>query len=170
MTDESEPGAGAGAGTATDDVAARLAALERENAELRRRLEERPGPGGDGAGLGTGTAPPTAVRRPRRRLRAVACAVLITLGALLAPLGAVSAWAQRELTDTDRYVATVGPLAADPVVQSAVAGRLTEEVMSRIDVGALVDDLVGGLEERDVPPRATQALAALEAPLQSGVE
>ncbi|MBE9928113.1 hypothetical protein G8C93_19725, partial [Cellulosimicrobium cellulans] len=108
--------------------------------------------------------------RPRRGLRAAACAVLITLGALLAPLGAVSAWAQRELTDTDRYVATVGPLAGDPVVQSAVAGRLTEVVMSRIDVAALVDDLVGGLEERDVPPRATRALAALEAPLTSGVE
>ncbi|UKJ64978.1 hypothetical protein H1Q78_06340 [Cellulosimicrobium cellulans] len=156
----------------TADVAARLAALERENAELRRRLEERPTAvdGGIGAGTGAGGEPPSAVRRPRRRLRAVACAVLITLGALLAPLGAVSAWAQRELTDTDRYVATVGPLAADPVVQSAVAGRLTEEVMSRIDVGALVDDLVGGLEERDVPPRATQALAALEAPLRSGVE
>ncbi|MEV8178097.1 hypothetical protein AB0O99_08565, partial [Cellulosimicrobium funkei] len=107
---------------------------------------------------------------PRRGLRAAACAVLITLGALLAPLGAVSAWAQRELTDTDRYVATVGPLAGDPVVQSAVAGRLTEVVMSRIDVAALVDDLVGGLEERDVPPRATRALAALEAPLTSGVE
>ncbi|MGO1336785.1 MAG: hypothetical protein ACTMIZ_16950, partial [Cellulosimicrobium funkei] len=30
--------------------------------------------------------------------------------------------------------------------------------------------LVGGLEERDVPPRATRALAALEAPLTSGVE
>ncbi|MGW6228552.1 hypothetical protein ACWFQT_15680, partial [Cellulosimicrobium cellulans] len=163
------PGTGETTGGETGDVAARLAALERENAELRRRLEERPVAGDGGAGSGTGASaePSSAVRRPRRRLRAVACAVLITLGALLAPLGAVSAWAQRELTDTDRYVATVGPLAADPVVQSAVAGRLTEEVMSRIDVGALVDDLVGGLEERDVPPRATQALAALEAPLQS---
>ncbi|MGO3304175.1 hypothetical protein [Cellulosimicrobium funkei] len=163
MADETAPGHEASA------VAARLAALERENAELRRRLEERPaaaapaGPDGD-------ATPPEAARRPRRGMRAAACAVLITLGALLAPLGAVSAWAQRELTDTDRYVATVGPLAGDPVVQSAVAGRLTEVVMSRIDVAALVDDLVGGLEERDVPPRATRALAALEAPLTSGVE
>ncbi|MGA4777050.1 hypothetical protein ACPCUX_00755 [Cellulosimicrobium sp. AB352] len=163
MADETAPGREA------SDVAARLAALERENAELRRRLEERPpaaapsGPDGD-------ATPTEAARRPRRGLRAAACAVLITLGALLAPLGAVSAWAQRELTDTDRYVATVGPLAGDPVVQSAVAGRLTEVVMSRIDVAALVDDLVGGLEERDVPPRATRALAALEAPLTSAVE
>ncbi|QUC00586.1 hypothetical protein [Cellulosimicrobium cellulans] len=163
MADETAPGREA------SDVAARLAALERENAELRRRLEERPAAAAPAGPDGDATAP-EAARRPRRGLRAAACAVLITLGALLAPLGAVSAWAQRELTDTDRYVATVGPLAGDPVVQSAVAGRLTEVVMSRIDVAALVDDLVGGLEERDVPPRATRALAALEAPLTSGVE
>ncbi|WP_144683324.1 hypothetical protein [Cellulosimicrobium sp. TH-20] len=163
MADETAPGREA------PDVAARLAALERENAELRRRLEERPAAAAPAGPDGDATSP-EAARRPRRGLRAAACAVLITLGALLAPLGAVSAWAQRELTDTDRYVATVGPLAGDPVVQSAVAGRLTEVVMSRIDVAALVDDLVGGLEERDVPPRATRALAALEAPLTSGVE
>ncbi|MCR1984008.1 hypothetical protein NSA53_17400 [Cellulosimicrobium cellulans] len=163
MADQTAPGRDA------SDVAARLAALERENAELRRRLEERP-PAAPPGGSDDDATPQQAGRRPRRGLRAAACAVLITLGALLAPLGAVSAWAQRELTDTDRYVATVGPLAGDPVVQSAVAGRLTEVVMSRVDVGALVDDLVGGLEERDVPPRATQALAALEAPLTSGVE
>ncbi|WP_431890443.1 hypothetical protein [Cellulosimicrobium funkei] len=163
MADETAPGREA------SDVAARLAALERENAELRRRLEERPAAAAPAGPDGDATAP-EAARRPRRGLRAAACAVLITLGALLAPLGAVSVWAQRELTDTDRYVATVGPLAGDPVVQSAVAGRLTEVVMSRIDVAALVDDLVGGLEERDVPPRATRALAALEAPLTSGVE
>ncbi|SIQ26864.1 hypothetical protein SAMN05518682_1857 [Cellulosimicrobium aquatile] len=163
MADETAPGREA------SDVAARLAALERENAELRRRLEERPAAAAPAGPDGDATAP-EAARRPRRGLRAAACAVLITLGALLAPLGAVSAWAQRELTDTDRYVATVGPLAGDPVVQSAVAGRLTEVVMSRIDVAALVDDLVSGLEERDVPPRATRALAALEAPLTSGVE
>ncbi|WP_455604402.1 hypothetical protein, partial [Cellulosimicrobium funkei] len=163
MADETAPGREA------SDVAARLAALERESAELRRRLGGRPAAAAPAGPDGDATAP-EAARRPRRGLRAAACAVLITLGALLAPLGAVSAWAQRELTDTDRYVATVGPLAGDPVVQSAVAGRLTEVVMSRIDVAALVDDLVGGLEERDVPPRATRALAALEAPLTSGVE
>ncbi|MGO1178629.1 hypothetical protein, partial [Cellulosimicrobium funkei] len=63
MADETAPGHEASA------VAARLAALERENAELRRRLEERPaaaapaGPDGD-------ATPPEAARRPRRGLRA----------------------------------------------------------------------------------------------------
>ncbi|MBD5785665.1 hypothetical protein IF650_05685 [Cellulosimicrobium terreum] len=148
-------------------VEERLAALERENAELRRRLatEQPPAPA---------TPPPSprsaAGGRSGHRARAVACVVLITIGALLAPVGAVAAWAQRELTDTERYVETVGPLASDPVVQSAVAGRLTQAVMSRIDVGALLDDVVGGLEDNDIAPRATRALSALEAPLTSGVE
>ncbi|VTR75368.1 hypothetical protein [Cellulomonas hominis] len=140
-------------------VAARLAALERENAELRRRLD---GASGDGA-------VPGAVAPPRHRARAIAAVLLIALGTLLAPLGAVAAWAQRALTDTDRYVAIVGPLASDPVVQSAVAGRLTDAVMAEIDVSALLGEVVGALEAQDVPPRATAALSALEAPLTGGV-
>lgn len=95
---------------------------------------------------------------------------LIVVGALLAPVAVVTAWAERALTDTDRYVATVAPLAKDPVVRSAVAGRLTQVLMVQIDVPSLVDGVVGALRERDVAPRAASALAALEAPLASGVE
>lgn len=155
---------GSPAGAPQDaSVADRLAALERENAELRARLlVEQPPPGGDGRRV--------AATRGPRRLRTVACVVLILLGALLAPVGAVAAWAQRELTDTDRYVATVGPLASDPTVQSAVAGRITREVVSRIDVAALLGEVTSGLQERGVPSRATDAIGALQAPLTSGVE
>ncbi|GAB3170467.1 hypothetical protein GCM10027059_36970 [Myceligenerans halotolerans] len=141
------------------DDAARLAELERENARLRRRLDEAQ------------AMPEDAASRPaRHRGRTAAAVVLITLGALLAPAAVVAAWVERTLTDTDRYVATVAPLADDPTVQSAVAGRLTEAVMARIDVGAVVDDVAAGLAAQDVPPRATTALTALEAPLTSGVE
>lgn len=144
---------------AEHDVAARLAALERENEALRRRLADGPttsaGPSGTSA---------------RNRARSAAAVVLIVVGALLAPVAVAAAWTERTLTDTDRYVDTVGPLADDPTVRSALAGRLTEVVMSRIDVGALVDGVTAGLAEQDVPPRATQALATLEAPLTSGVE
>jgi hypothetical protein len=143
--------AGAERDAGASDVAARLAALERENAELRGRL----GPGG----------PET-----RHRSRSAAAVVLIVVGALLAPVGVVAAWAERTLTDTDRYVATVGPLADDPTVQSALAGRMTQAVMTRIDVGSLLDSVAGGLEERDVAPRAAAALPMLEAPLTSGIE
>lgn len=142
------------------DPAARLAALERENEELRKRLA-------GAAGAEPAPAAPTPVHHRARTATAV---VLILLGALLAPVGVVAAWAERTLTDTDRYVATVGPLAQDPVVQQAVAGRLTSAVMDKIDVGALLKDVQDGLDERDVAPRATRAITALEGPLTSGVE
>ena len=126
---------------AEHDVAARLAALERENEALRRRLADGPttpaGPSGTSA---------------RNRARSAAAVVLIVVGALLAPVAVAATWTERTLTDTDRYVDTVGPLADDPTVRSARAGRLTEAVMSRIDVGALVDGVTAGLAER-APPR-----------------
>lgn len=154
--------AGAGQGTEASDAAARLAALERENAELRRRLDE---------GTTAPGAPPGPPARPAtHRSRSAAAVVLIVLGALLAPVGVVAAWAERTLTDTDRYVATMGPLASDPTVQSALSGRLTQAVMSRIDVGSLLDAVAGGLDEREVAPRVAASLPLLEAPLTSGVE
>ncbi|MFI2366560.1 hypothetical protein [Promicromonospora sp. NPDC019610] len=143
------------------DVTARLAALERENAELRRRLDAAPH---------GGTGPAAPAGPPRNRARSATAVVLILLGALLAPVGVVAAWAERTLTDTDRYVATVAPLAQDPVVQQAVAGRMTTAVMQRIDVGALLKDVQDGLNQRDIAPRAAQAITALEGPLTSGVE
>lgn len=85
-------------------------------------------------------------------------------------MAVVAAWAERTLTDTDRYVATVGPLAEDPTVRSALSGRLTQAVMDRIDVGSLLDAVAGGLDERGVAPRAAASLPLLEAPLTSGVE
>lgn len=156
-------GAGAGREAGPRDAgprdAARIAALERENADLRRRLAARP------ADPGTPEGTPA-----RHRGRGAAAVVLILLGALLAPAAVVAAWAERTLTDTDRYVATVGPLAEDPTIRSALAGRLTGAVMTRIDVGALVDGVTDGLAEQGVGPRATRALTRLEAPLTSGVE
>ncbi|MEN5072854.1 hypothetical protein ABE437_03475 [Isoptericola cucumis] len=154
----------AGAAGGPPDIAARLADLERENADLRRRLLELSDDGRRPPASGGGP------RTARHRWRSATAVVLLVLGTLLAPAGAIAAWAKGQLTDTDAYAATVAPLASDPVVQSAVSGRLTEAVMSRIDVGALLDDVVTGLDEADVAPRAVTALGALEAPLTSGVE
>ncbi|MFF9768569.1 hypothetical protein ACF1GT_18475 [Streptomyces sp. NPDC014636] len=77
---------------------------------------------------------------PAHRFRALAAAVLIVLGCLLAPLAVVAAWAADEVGDTDRYVATVAPLASDPAVQNAVADRVTDALMTRIDLPALLAD------------------------------
>ncbi|WP_123530091.1 hypothetical protein [Streptomyces sp. 840.1] len=78
---------------------------------------------------------------PRHRGRSFLAAVLITVGCLLAPLSVVAAWAADQVGDTGRYVDTVAPLAADADVQDAVAGRVTDALMTRIDLSALLADV-----------------------------
>ncbi|WP_398920039.1 hypothetical protein [Streptomyces sp. I6] len=80
-------------------------------------------------------------RPPRHRARSALAAVLIVLGCLLAPLSAVATWADSEVGDTDRYVATVAPLASDPAVQAAVAARVTDVVMEHIDIPKLLEEV-----------------------------
>lgn len=66
--------------------------------------------------------------------------MLIVLGCILAPLGAVAAWTADIAGDTDRYVDTVEPLARDRDIQNAVATRVTDAVMSRLDLTALLSE------------------------------
>ncbi|MEE1739895.1 hypothetical protein PUR49_25810 [Streptomyces sp. BE147] len=75
----------------------------------------------------------------RTSLSAALSAALFLLLAVLVPLSALSAWVDLEIDDTDRYLATVSPLASDPAVQNTVAERITDEAMRRIDLGPLQD-------------------------------
>ena len=63
--------------------------------------------------------------------------VLIVVGCVLAPLAGVAVWARNQVTNTDRYVRTVAPLAADPAIQAAVADQITAQVFSYLDVQGL---------------------------------
>ncbi|MET8471412.1 hypothetical protein ABZY90_31585 [Streptomyces sp. NPDC006422] len=96
-----------------------------ELARLRERVAELEATGG----------------RRRHRGRPFLAVVLIVIGCVLAPLGIVASWAADEVGDTDRYVATVGPLASDPDVQDAVANRATDAIMRRIDLQSLLADV-----------------------------
>ncbi|WP_329013597.1 hypothetical protein [Streptomyces sp. NBC_01601] len=77
----------------------------------------------------------------RHRARSACAALLIVLGCLLAPLGLVAAWTADLADDTDRYVATVAPLAGDPAVQDAAADRITSALMSHLDLADLLKDV-----------------------------
>ena len=74
------------------------------------------------------------------RVRSVFAVVFIVLGCVLAPLGLVAAWTSSIVGDTDRYVDTVRPLAADKDVQNAVADRVTDALMEHIDLTALLQE------------------------------
>ncbi len=105
------------------------------------------------------------------RWRSVAAGVLIVTACVLAPLSVTSVWASSEVSDVDRYVETVAPLAEDPAVQEAVADAVTEEIVQRLDVEQVSRDALEALgRQPNVPPRVAVLLPGLAVPLVNGVE
>jgi hypothetical protein len=100
----------------------------------------------------------------------VVATLLIVIGCILAPLSVVSIWTKNLVTDTDRYVATVAPLANDPAIQSAVADKITAEIFTHLDVAAITNQAVDALADRGLPPLVATQLHGLSQPLASGVE
>ncbi|GGW75665.1 hypothetical protein [Streptomyces griseoloalbus] len=135
-----------------------LSARERsELDELRHRV-----------GALESAARPRAARH--HRFRSTGSVLLILFAALLSLLSVIAVWANSIVRDTDRYVATVGPLASDPDVRKAVTNRVTSVVLAQIDVDALVKQLEDAASEKGVPPRAAQLVGNLKAPITSGLK
>jgi hypothetical protein len=104
-------------------------------------------------------------RRTTTRLRWVAAVLLIVLGAVFAVGGVTALWAKRMVFDTDRYVATVAPLASDPGVQDLATEKLSAAVFNNVDVDGLVDQTLTALTDRGVPSQIT----ALAGPISDGI-
>ncbi|HEX4434357.1 MAG TPA: hypothetical protein VH012_05980 [Acidimicrobiales bacterium] len=92
-------------------------------------------PAGAASGATTGNgsngkgASKTKTRRghlPRR----ISAWVLLVLAAILIPVSVMSVWAIRTVTNTDKYVETMAPLARDPVIQQGLAKRATDALFS----------------------------------------
>lgn len=83
---------------------------------------------GDAASEAT---PDAAKKRPRaRRTRGVVAWILIVLASLLIPISVISAWAITTVTNTDQYVATMAPLARNPVIIDHLATKATDKLFS----------------------------------------
>ena len=107
----------------------------------------------------------------RSTTRAFASSILIVLACVLAPVSVVSVWASTVVSDTDRYVETVAPIAEDPGVQSAIADEVTTAIMDNLDVAGLTAQTLDTLaKQENMPPRVADALPALAAPLTRGIE
>ncbi len=136
---------------------------DEEVARLRARVAEL-----EAAAPADPPADPTA---GGRTTRAFAATVLIVLACLLAPVSVVSVWASTVVSDTDRYVETVAPVAEDPGVQSAIADEVTAAIMENLDVEGLTTQALDVIaEQENMPPRVADALPALAAPLTRGIE
>jgi hypothetical protein len=100
----------------------------------------------------------------------VVATFLIVVGCIMAPLSVVAVWTKDLVTDTDRYVATVAPLADDPAIQNAVADKITVKIFTHLDVAGVTNQAVDALAERGLPPLVATQLHALSEPVASGVE
>ena len=95
--------------------------------------------------------------RPRW-MRQATPALLVALACVVLTVSVVGLWARRNFLDTDRFVDRAGPLIEEPAVRTALATRLTEQVVLLVDPEALF---------REALPERGQILAA---PLANAVE
>ncbi|MFF3088281.1 hypothetical protein ACFVRB_25050 [Streptomyces nojiriensis] len=101
---------------------------------------------------------------PKHRMKSLLSALLIIIGCVLAPLGIVASWTSSIVGNTDRYVATVAPLASDPDVQAAAANRVTAALMEHLDLATLLEDVAP-----DQRPLLQKALGKLGGSLEGAV-
>jgi hypothetical protein len=103
------------------------------------------------------------VARKKWRGRSIVSVVLFVLATILTPVAIIGHWGHTTITDTDAYLETVGPLAANPDVQAAIGAVVTDAVITQVDAQELVGEFLTELLPND-------ALAgALTGPLSSGV-
>jgi len=84
----------------------------------------------------------------RQRTRRILTPILVALSILVFTITVPAAWGARTVLNTDRYVATVAPLADDPAVQASIATKLTDQVFSALNVQGTLSDALGALGER----------------------
>ncbi|MCK2035649.1 hypothetical protein KZC51_05815 [Microbacterium sp. SSW1-49] len=139
----------------TEELQQRLQALEAENATLRAALPSD-----------------TPVERRSRRTwgRTLLATALITLGALLAPVAVVATWANVQLTDTERFVASYAPLADDPAIQSLITTQVIAVIDEQVDIPTLTSDVIDGIIDLGTGDRATRALELLKGPAAQGLQ
>jgi hypothetical protein len=103
--------------------------------------------------------------------RALAATICISIACLLAPVSVLSVWASTVIFDTDRYVETVAPVAADPGVQAAIADEVAAAILENLDVANVTSQALRVLADQEgMPPRVATALPAIAVPLTRGIE
>lgn len=122
---------------------AELDRLRTENERLRAEVER----------VGS-----SAVATRSHRRRTVAFVLLMVLGSSMVPVTVMAIWVRSQVLDTDRYVATVAPLASDPTIQSALISRISTRVSEELDLETLA---------REELPENTAFLAA---PIAAGAD
>ena len=107
-------------------------------------------------------------RGPVKILRTIISFIVILVAVLLVPVSVVGVFATSEVNNTDRYVATVAPLADNEAVQEALTDELTEVILEAINIDQLSQQVAQAVADS---PQASGELAKLVGePLKSGLE
>jgi len=106
-----------------------------------------------------------AVPVKRRRLRRIFTPILVVLTILVFTVTVPAVWGARTVLDTDRYVATVAPLAEDPAVQASIASKVTDQVFLALNVEQTLSEVLASIGER-----ATVLAAPLTAAMKGFVQ
>jgi hypothetical protein len=86
--------------------------------------------------------------KKRQRMRRIFTPILVALSIIVFTVTVPAVWGARTVLNTDRYVATVGPLAEDPAVQESIATKLTDQVFVALDVEEKLSEILGSIGER----------------------
>ncbi|WP_066043228.1 hypothetical protein [Herbiconiux solani] len=151
-----------------DELSAQVERLRAENAVLKAEAASRAetvvieGPSAVGSSV-------TPARPRRRRGRTIASVALVVVGLILVPLGLVGNWAEGQLTDTEKFVATFAPLAADPAVKAFVVTEVMDAVDQQVDFTGTTSAAIDAVNGLGVPDTAAAALDALKGPAALGL-
>jgi hypothetical protein len=146
----------------TEAERAELRRLRAEVAALRSQVQHD-GAAGEGRSVAVG-------RVARQRWRTIVATLLIVVACALAPLSVVAVWTRNQVTNTDRYVATVAPLASDPAIQNAIADQITAQIFTYIDIQGLTTQAVDALASRGLNPEVADQLQGFAVPIANGVQ
>ena len=98
-------------------------------------------------------------------------AIALILAVVLTPAAIVTNWATSEVTNTQRFVSTLSPLAKNPAVQETIITEVTGIIEKQVDIKEVTTSLFEGLGNAlDLPDAAKKALGLLAAPAASGIE
>jgi hypothetical protein len=109
-------------------------------------------------------------RPARQRWRTIVAVLLMVIACVLAPLAVVAVWANNQVTNTDRYVRTMAPLAQDPSIQNALADQITAQIFSYIDIKGLTTQAADALATQGLNPALVARLQSFAGPAASGIQ
>jgi len=112
------------------------------------------------------TQPIVVQQPPRHTFRWIITVLLAVLLVVLTPMAVAGSWARSVVFDTDRYVATVGPMVQDPAIQAALTEQISVQVIDELDVESLLEDAIDTLQLDG----SGLPLEALVGPATSGLE